>query len=156
MQVDGEDELQGSKRKRGDERDREYSDGEDEKEDEDDEAEEERRVKRPRAGESKRRIPVGTGRYYNPPCKPCEQNGTRCEKQKKAWACCRCAVKKVACRRGQSEGGRRRNARSSGEDDGDDEPQGSDMERPARQPVAVPVKGADRKGKAKGNFLVCC
>lgn len=104
MEIDGEDGSQGSKRKRGDEGEREYSDGEEEKDDDrDDDGEEERKVKRPRAGGSKRKTPQGTGKYYNPPCEPCEKNGMRCEKQKKAWACVWCAKKKVVCRQGQGE-----------------------------------------------------
>ena len=151
MEIDGEDGSQASKRKRGDEGDREYSDGEDEKEDDrDDERVEERKVKRPRAGGSKRNI-QGTGKYYTPTCEPCEDNGTRCEKQKKAWACVWCAIKKVACRRGRGE--KRKNARDSGpEDDSNDEAVMSDAERSARQHVAVLRKGPDRKGKGKGKF----
>ena len=134
MEIDGEDGSQASKRKRGDEGDREYSDGEDEKEDDrDDERVEERKMKRPRARGSKRNI-QGTGKYYTPTCEPCEDNGTRCEKQKKAWACVWCAIKKVACRRGRGE--KRKNARDSGpEDDSNDEAVMSDAERSARQHV---------------------
>jgi len=153
MDVDGEDGPQGSKWKRGDERERDHSDGEEEKEDDEaDEEVEERKAKRPRAGASKRRI-EGTGKYYNPPCQLCQQIGKKCEKQKKTWACCWCAVKKMGCKRGK--GDKRRNARDSGpEDDSDDEPALSGAEGTARQPVAVPSKGLDRKGKAKGKFLL--
>ena len=109
---------------------------------------EERKVKRPRAGGSKQKI-QGTGKYYTPACEPCEDNGTRCEKQKKAWACVRCAIKKVGCRRGRGE--KRKNARDSGPD----EAATSDAERSARQPVAMPRKGPDRKGKGRGNIPLC-
>ena len=151
MDIDGEDVSQGSKRKRRDEGDREYSDGEEEKEDDREEDRvEERKVKRPRAGGSKRKI-QGTGKYYTPACEPCEDNGTRCEKQKKAWACVRCAIKKVGCRRGRGE--KWKNARDSGPDeDSNDEAATSDAERSARQPVAVPRKGPDRKGKGRGKI----
>ena len=151
MEIDGEDGSQASKWKRGDEGNREYSDGEDEKEDDrDDKRVEERKVKRPRAGGSKQNI-QGTGKYYTPACEPCENNGTRCEKQKKAWACVQCAIKKVACHRGRGE--KRKNARDSGpEDDSNDEAAMSDAERSAWQRGAVPSKGPDRKGKGKGKF----
>ena len=154
MDINGEDESQGSKRKRRDEGDREYSDGEEEKEDDREEVRvEERKVKRPRAGGSKRKI-QGTGKYYTPACEPCEDNGTRCEKQKKAWACVRCAIKKVGCRWGRGE--KRKNARDSGPDeDSNDEAATSDAERSAWQPVAVPRKGPDRKGKGRGNIPLC-
>ena len=82
MDINGEDASQGSKRKRRDEGDREYSNGEEEKEDDREEDRvEERKVKCPRAG-SKQKI-QGTGKYYTPTCEPCKDNGTRCEKQKR-------------------------------------------------------------------------
>ena len=154
MDIDGEDASQGSKRKRHDEGDREYSDGEEEKEDDREEDRvEERKVKCPRAG-SKRKI-QGTGKYYTPACEPCEDNGTRCEKQKKAWACVQCVMKKVACRRGQGE--KQKNARDSGpEEDSNDEAATSDAERSAWQHIAVPRKGPDRKGKGRGNIPLHC
>ena len=151
MDIDGEDVSQGSKQKRHDEGDREYSDGKEEKEDDREEDRvEERKVKRPRAGGSKRKI-QGTEKYYTPAYEPCEDNGTRCEKKKKAWACVQCEMKKVACRQGRGE--KRKNARDSGpEEDSNDEGATSNAERSARQRVAVPRKGPDRKGKGRGNI----
>ena len=147
---DGEDVSQGSKQKRCDEGDREYSDGEEEKEDDREEDRvEERKVKRPRAG-SKWKI-QGTGKYYTPACEPCEDNGMRCEKQKKAWACVRRAMKKIACWWGRGE--KQKNARDSGpEEDSNDEAATSNTEYLARQRVAMLRKGPDRKGKGRGNI----
>jgi hypothetical protein len=149
IDVEGEDGPHGSKRKRSDEGERDYSDGEEEKEDKDDEGIEERKVKRPRAGGSKRKVPEGTGEYYRPACEPCKVNGTKCEKQEKNWACVRCATKKVACKRGQDK---RRNARDSEPEDDSDEPGTSEAEQSARQRSAVPMKRRDRKGKGRGRF----
>jgi len=146
MEVDEEDRTQGPKRKRGDRR--VDSDGEEEKEDDEDEDMEERKVKRPRARASKMRIVKRTGKFYNPACKPCNDIGARCEKQERNWACCRCAEKKVGCRRGQSE--KRRNARESGPEDDDDDDEPSDAVPLARHRAAVPRKRLDRKGKGKG------
>jgi len=153
MDVDGDYEPQASKRKRVDEP--VDSDGEEEKED--DEEDEERKVKRPRARVSKRREVKGTGKFYNPSCDTCAENGAKCEKQAKYWACCRCAIKKIGCKRGDQS--KRRNARVSGpedgEDDEDDEELTSEGEAPsARQPVAVPRKRLDRKGKGKGKWCI--
>ena len=151
MDIDGEDVSQGSKWKRHDEGDREYSNGEEEKEDNREEDRvEERKVKRPRAGGSKQKI-QGTGKYYTPACEPCEDNGMRCEKQKKAWACVQCVMKKIACWWGQGE--KRKNTRDSGpEEDSNDKAATSDAEHSAWQCVAVPRKGPDRKGKGRGNI----
>ena len=151
MDINGEDESQGSKQKRRDEGDREYSDGKEEKEDDREEDRvEERKVKRPRAGGSKRKI-QGTGKYYTPACEPCDDNGMRCEKQKKAWVCVQCVIKKVACQRGRGE--KQKNARDSGPDeDSNNEAAMSNAERSARQCVAVPRKGPDRKGKGRDNI----
>jgi hypothetical protein len=150
IDVEAEDGSHGSKRKRGDEGERDYSDGESEKDDRDDEGMEERKVKRPRAGGSKRKVPVGTGEYYKPACEPCKVNGTKCEKQEKNWACVRCANKKVACRRGQHK---RRNARGSGPEEDSDEPGTSEAEPSARHRSAVPTKRPDRKGKGRGRLM---
>ena len=152
MEIYGEGRSQGSKWKRGDEGERDYSEGEEEKEDDKDDEGVERKAKHPKVGGSKWKVPQGTGKYYNPPCLPCKENGSRCEKQKKAWACCQCAVKKVACWQGQGE--KRCNARDSGQEDSNEEPAMSNAEHLAWQHHARLRKGPDRKGKGKGKFLL--
>jgi len=148
-EVDEEYRPQPSKRKRVDEM--VDSDGEEEKEDDDEEVEE-RSTKRPRVRGSQRRVVVGTGEFYNPRCELCQEKGRRCEKQnKRNWACCLCATRKVACKRGGGE--KRRNARYSAREDESDAPSTSDEEGPAPHGTAVPRTGHDRKGKGRGKWI---
>jgi hypothetical protein len=155
MDVD-EAQESGSKRKRGADRRKPDSDGEDEIEDE--EYEEERVAKRSRPVGSGRKPIVGTGTYFVPACEVCDERGLKCEKQAQAWACVRCAKKKVACIRDSTE--KRRNARVARDEDneGEETTAPSDGEHVAPRP-APPARqrttrsrrnGPDRKGKGKG------
>lgn len=158
MDVD-EAQESSSKRKRGDERRKPDSDGEDELEDE--EYEEERPVKRSRAVGGRKPV-ERTGEWFVPPCEECViKNAARCEKQPNSWACVRCAVKKVACIRDDGAS-KRRNSRLPRTKQSEAEEAAATSEgentapRPApparHRPTRSRRNGLDRKGKGKGKF----
>ena len=162
MEVD--EQLRGSKRKRSTSRDLEYE-GSDDEEDEEEKRSQHRA--RQQGDEGKKRMPKRAGTFCNPPCAWCRRFGWACEDQLKKLAyksaCCACHEAKTMCKggaRARPQGGER--AGPQGPTAPGPGPRRRRQQQQAPQQRVVETEDSasekdvgSRKGKARGKYTIC-